>query len=147
MSTSTENYNIRRFDQTAGVPQSPTIAPDMSTANKWKGLADGITSLTDAAGNAYKAKLAQEERAEAKRRRDEAYARQQKTIKEEENRIEAELIYNQSGGKSWHELNEEEKDFQVENTKMGMQAPGVGKLPLTEAVSYTHLTLPTTPYV
>lgn len=132
MATSTENYNIRRFDRTAGVPQSPTIAPDMSAANKWQGLADAINTLSDKGGGAYKAKLAQEERAELRKRRDEAYARQQKKIKEDEDRIEAELLYNQSGGKSWHELNEEEKDFQVENTKMGMQAPGVGKLPLTK---------------
>ena len=102
MSTSTENYNIRRFDQTAGVPQAPKVTHYLSAANKWQGLADAINTLSDKAGGAYKAKLAQEERAEAKRRRDEAYARQQKAIKEDEAKIEAELLYNQSGGKSWH---------------------------------------------
>jgi len=132
---STANYNINRFDKTASVPTAQVDKQaEMQTANKWKQIADGIGMFADKGGEAYAAKLNRDRRDEAEARRKKAEAQQEENIQKNLALIKAEKIYTETGGaKSWHELNEEEKDFQVESNKMGMQAPGVGKITLSEA--------------
>ena len=108
---STANYNINRFDKTAGVPTAQVDKQgEMQTANKWKQIADGIGMFADKGGEAYAAKINRDRRDEAEARRKEIEARQEKNRKENEARIEAERLNALYGDKNWQELSEAEKE-------------------------------------
>jgi len=108
---STASFDTGRFDKSAGVPQlDQSRGPDLTASNELMSFAKGLEGLGQSMGNMAIAQKNQAARAEAKKRAEEAFARQEKTRKENEARIEAERLYTETGGgKSWQELSEEEK--------------------------------------
>lgn len=108
---STASFDTGRFDKSAGVPQlDQSRGPDLTASNELMSFAKGLEGLGQSMGNMAIAQKNQAARAEAKKKAEEAFARQEKTRKENEARVEAERLYTETGGgKSWQELSEEEK--------------------------------------
>ena len=112
---STASFDTGRYDKSAPVPQLERRQADLSYSNELLTFAKGLEGMGQSMGNMAIAQKNQAARAEAKKKRDEAFARQEKTRKENEAKVEAERIYTQTGGgKSWEELSEEEiKRFSI----------------------------------
>ena len=111
---STASFDTGRYDKSAAVPQLERRQADLSYSNELMTFAKGLEGMGQSMGNMAIAQKNQAARAEAKKKADEAFARQEKTRKENEARVEAERLYTETGGgKSWQELSEEKRSKYV----------------------------------
>ena len=127
-------FDTGRFDKSAGVPQlDQSRGPDQSVSNEMLAFAEGVSGLAQSGGNMTIQQRNKEIRAENKKRLQKNAAKQDKAIKENEAKINAELYYRKFGGsKSWNELTREEK-----NDNVGISSEGIVQTTQLDAVKNT----------
>ena len=85
-------FDTGRFDKSAGVPQlDQSRGPDQSVSNEMLAFAEGVSGLAQSGGNMTIQQRNKEIRAENKKRLQKNAAKQDKAIKENEAKINAEL--------------------------------------------------------